>query len=140
MVDIRETVQKVIQELVLPDLAEIRQVRVMLEAMNERLDDALRRIADQNHRLDMRIAWSKRIDGLSRRLDKTNQRIDSLQIDYMARFDKLHSELARHHDRLHGRLDDLARTMIARAEHEMVLHRVGVLERTVEDLRSELAA
>ncbi len=70
--EIAETVKKVLQEIIVPELDSIRaensEIKTMLEITNKRLDDINLHLTD----------LSRRIDETNKRIDETNKRIDRL--------------------------------------------------------------
>ncbi|MEK9149107.1 MAG: hypothetical protein AAB267_03560 [Candidatus Desantisbacteria bacterium] len=70
--EIGETIKKAIQEFILPELdiikGEYKEIKLLLGAVNTRIDDVNKRLDDINvHLVDQ-----------SRRIDETNKRIDRL--------------------------------------------------------------
>ena len=70
--EIAETIKKIIQELIVPELetikAENNEIKTTLELTNKRLDDLNGHLIDQ----------SRRIDEINKRIDELNKRIDRL--------------------------------------------------------------
>ncbi len=154
--DIRETVQKVLQEMVVPDLGRIRdenaKILALLDLTNKRLDDVNTHLADQSRRID---ETNKRIDEvrteLTQRIDETNNRIDAVRIELTQRIDGVHSELLSKLERVHAdlisrldannaRIDLFFQTSVSRGDHDKMDERVSRLERELEELRRRIAA
>ena len=125
--DISETVQKVLQEVVVPDLGKIKdensKILAILELTNKRLDDVNTHLADQ-----------------SRRIDETNKRIDGVRAEFTKRFDEIHSDLINRLDANNVRIDRFFETAVTKYEHGKMEERVTRLEREVDGLRRQLAA
>ena len=83
--EIKETVQKLLQEMIVPDLARIKEengkILVLLDLTNKRLDDVNKRLDDVNTHL---VDQSRRIDELRSDL---NQRINQVHSDVVSRID-----------------------------------------------------
>ena len=114
--EIAETIKKVIQELIVPELniikAENREIKVILELTNKRLDDMSGHLIDQ-----------------SRRIDETNERMDHLRVE-------LRDEIAK----TNMRIDRLYEVIVRREEHERLESRIARLEQEVSDIRTKIAA
>ncbi len=132
--DISETVQKVLQEVVVPDLGKIRdensEILAILDLTNKRLDDVNTHLADQ----------SRRIDEVNKRIDETNKRIDEVRAEFTKRFDKTHSNLINRIDANNARIDRFFETAVTEYEHGKMEERVTRLKSEVDVLRRQLAA
>ncbi len=107
MMDMGETIRKVVQELIVPELeiikAEGKEVKTILEFTNKRIDDVNKRIddvnlhlVDQSRRIDeLRIELKDEIAKTNMRIDETNKRIDRLYEVIVRRdeYDKLEMKI-----------------------------------------------
>jgi len=143
--DISETVQKVLQEVVVPDLGKIRdensKILAILDLTNKRLDDVNTHLVDQSRRID---EVNKRIDEVraefTKRFNDTNKRIDDIRAELTLRFDEIHSDLINRLDANNARIDRFFETAVTKYEHGKMEERVTRLEREVDGLRRQLAA
>ncbi len=150
--DISETVQKVLQEVVVPDLGKIKdensKILAILELTNKRLDDVNTHLVDQSRRID---AMNKRIDETNKRIDEvrseftkrfndTDKRIDDIRAELTLRFDEIHSDLINRLDANNARIDRFFETAVTKYEHGKMEERVTRLERDIDVLRRQLAA
>ena len=83
MRDVKNEIIAVIKEMVLPELAVMRQEQVEIKSTlaltNKRLDDVNAHMLDQSRRLDaIREELSTRIDETNKRIDETNDRMDRM--------------------------------------------------------------
>jgi len=132
--EIKETVQKVIQEMVVPDLSKIRdensKILAILEITNKRLNDVNTHLADQSRRID---DTNNRIDDvrseLGQKIDETNKRID-----------EVHSDLINRLDANNARIGQFFQTSVTRDEHVKVDNRLTRLEDEVYAIRQQMAA
>ncbi|MCK4487412.1 MAG: hypothetical protein KAU38_11715 [Desulfobacterales bacterium] len=132
--EIKETVQKLLQEMVVPDLSRIRdensKILAILDVTNKRLDDMNTHLADQSRRIDdVRSELGQRIDETNKRIDETNKRIDAL-----------HSDLIDRLDANNARIDRFFLESVSKDEHHKFDERVSRLEREVETIRRQIAA
>ena len=132
--EIKETVQKLLQEMVVPDLSRIRdensKILAILDVTNKRLDDMNTHLADQSRRIDdVRSELGQRIDGTNKRIDETNKRIDAV-----------HSDLIDRLDANNARIDRFFLESVSKDEHHKFDKRVSRLEREVETIRRQIAA
>ena len=143
--DISETVQKVLQEVVVPDLGKIKdensKILAILDLTNKRLDDVNTHLVDQSRRID---EVNKRIDDIraefTKRFDETNKRIDDIRAELTLRFDEIHSDLINRLDANNARIDRFFETAVTKYEHGKMEERVTRLERDIDVLRRQLAA
>ena len=150
--EIKETVQKLLQEMVVPDLSKIRdentKILAILEVTNKRLDDVNTHMADQSRRID---ETNKRIDETNKRIDETNKRIDEVRSELGQKIDEVRSELGQRIDEIHSdlvnrldannaRIDRFFETTVTKYEHGKMDERVARLERGMEVLRRQIAA
>jgi len=143
--DISETVQKVLQEVVVPDLGKIRdensKILAILDLTNKRLDDVNTHLVDQSRRID---EVNKRIDEVraefTKRFNDTNKRIDDIRAELTLRFDEIHSDLINRLDANNARIDRFFETAVTKYEHGKMEERVTRLEHEVDGLRRQLAA
>jgi len=146
--EIRETVQKVLQEMIVPDLGKIKdensKILAILDVTNKRLKDMNTHLADQSRRIDdVRSELTQRIDDVRSEL---TQRIDDAKSELTQRIDetnknivKIHSDLINRLDGNNARIDRFFQTSVTQSEHEKVEERVARLEREMEDIRRQLA-
>ena len=132
--EIKETVQKLIQEMIIPDLSKIRdensKILAILEITNKRLDDVNTHLSDQSRRInEVRLELGQRIDETNKRIDDTNKRIDAV-----------HSDLINRLDANNARIDQFFQTSVTRDEHVKVDNRLTRLEDEVHAIRQKLAA
>lgn len=118
--EITETIRNALKDLIVPELDRIkeesREIKTFLSLTNKRLDDVNVHLADQ----------SRRIDAVREEL---SQRIDAVR-----------EELSQRIDQIGRRMDRLFEVIVRREEHVMVVERVAVLEREVNELKRRLAA
>lgn len=114
--EVAETLKKIIQEIVVPELNHLKtenaEIKAALHITNKRLDDINAILIDH-----------------SRRIDETNKRIDELRADLIERIDRLNS-----------RVDRLYEVIVRRDEHEKLEFRVMKLEQDVAEIKSKIAA
>jgi chromosome segregation ATPase len=142
--EIAETIKKVIQELIVPELniikAENREIMAILGLTNKRLDDMSGHLIDQSRRIDetnKRIDdINKRIDDINKRIDETNKRIDEIN----ERIDHLRVELRDEIAKTNMRIDRLYEVIVRREEHEKLESRIARLEQEVSEIRTKIAA
>jgi DNA anti-recombination protein RmuC len=143
--EIKETVQKLLQEMVVPDLSKIRdentKILAILEVTNKRLDDVNTHMADQSRRID---ETNKRIDETNKRIDEVRselgQKIDEVRSELGQRIDEIHSDLVNRLDANNARIDRFFETTVTKYEHGKMDERVARLERGMEVLRRQIAA
>ena len=147
--EIKETVQKLLQEMVVPDLSKIRdentKILAILEVTNKRLDDVNTHLADQSRRID---ETNKRIDEvrseLGQKIDEVRselgQRIDEVRSELGQRIDEIHSDLVNRLDANNARIDRFFETTVTKYEHGKMDERVSRLERGMDVLRRQIAA
>ena len=161
--DISETVQKVLQEVVVPDLGKIKdensKILAILDLTNKRLDDVNTHLVDQSRRIDevnkrideVRAEFTKRFNDTDKRIDdiraeftkrfdETNKRIDDIRAELTLRFDEIHSDLINRLDANNARIDRFFETAVTKYEHGKMEERVTRLERDIDVLRRQLAA
>ena len=133
--EIKETVQKLIQEMIVPDLSKIRdensKILPILEiTKSKRLDDVNKHLSDQSRRIDeVRSELGQRIDETNKRIDDTNKRID-----------EVHSDLINRIDANNARIDQFFQTSVNKDEHVKVDKRLTRLEDEVHAIRQQMAA
>jgi predicted nucleic acid-binding Zn-ribbon protein len=118
--EIADTIKKVIQELIVPELGHIRsenaEIKAVLQVTNKRLDDMNLHLTD-----------------LSRRIDETNKRIDHTR-------DEIVGLIIRMIDETNKRIDRLYEVIVRREEHEKLEIRILKLEHDILEIRGKLAA
>ncbi len=148
--EIAETIKKVVQELILPELGVIKgeneKINVLLQLTNKRLDDMNAHLVDQSRRIDetnkridetnnrmgeMNTSLIARMDEMNRsliaRIDETNNRMDQMNINLSARL-----------DRTNERIDQLYRAVVRREEQEKLEIRVINVEQEIVGIKGEL--
>ena len=158
--EIKETVQKLLQEMIVPDLARIKEdngkILVLLDLTNKRLDDVNKRLDDVNTHL---VDQSRRIDevraDLSRRIDEVraelNQKIDEVRTELNQKFDELRSELNRRLNNVHSdmvgridannaRIDLFFKDSASRSDQKQLEERMARLEHEVTAMKQQIAA
>ena len=105
--DIRETVQKLLQEMVMPDLGKIKEengkILTMLDLTIKRLDDVNTHLADQSRRIDeVRSELSQRIDDFNSELGR---KIDDVHSELLSRIGEVQSDLVHRIDANNARID-----------------------------------
>lgn len=128
--EMMDALKRVLHEAVLPELGAIRadnaEFKSILQLTNERIDDIQTQLVDQ----------SRRIDATNQRIDETNKRIDQLHGDLLRRIDEKNQQIAE----TNRSIARLYEVIVRRDEHQLVLERVGRLERGLEELRARVAA
>jgi len=134
--EIKETVQKVLQELVLPDLGRIREdnakILAVLDLTNKRLDDVNTHLADQSRRIDevrseltqkideVRSELTQKIDEvrseLTKRIDETNKKIDEVRSELTRKIDEVRSELTKRSDETNKKINAVQMDLIKRLD------------------------
>ena len=128
--EIGESIKKVIQELILPELAiikgEYKEIKLVLGAVNTRIDDVNKRLDDVNAHL---VDQSRRIDETNNRIDETNERIDYLRVE-------LRDEI----QKTNVRIDRLYEVVVRKEEHDKLEMRTMRCEREVDRIGRKIAA
>ena len=158
--EIAETVKKILQEVIVPELGKIKdensKILAVLEVTNKRLDDINVHLVDQSRRIDetnqrvdeVRSELSARIDEvrseLSARIDEVRSelsaRIDEVRSELTKRIEDIHSDLISRLDGNNARIDRFFLTAATKEEHARVDGRLAQLEREMDHLRQRLAA
>ncbi|MFU8858483.1 MAG: hypothetical protein ACNA8S_15940 [Deferrisomatales bacterium] len=147
--ELGESVRRVLQELVLPELGALRgdnaEIKTALQLTNKRLDDINLHLVDQSRRIDeLRAELLGRIEDvradLTGRIDATSQRIDELRTELTGRIDatsqridELRTELVGRIDATNQRIDEVRTELTGRVEDVR-----ADLTGRVEGLRGEL--
>jgi uncharacterized coiled-coil DUF342 family protein len=143
--EIIESVKKLIQEMIVPELnvikAENGEIKATLVLTNKRLDNINVHLADQSRRID---ETNKRIDkvhtDLIKRIDETNKRIDEVRSELTQRMDNLHADLIKRYDSLNGRFDRFYESTVRKDEHGSLERRLATVEREMARLKKKSAA
>ena len=147
--EIKETVQKLLQEMIVPDLARIKEengkILVLLDLTNKRLDDVNKRLDDVNTHL---VDQSRRIDelrsDLSRRIDEVrtelNQKIDEVRTELNQRIYKAHSDMVGRIDANNARIDLFFKDSASRSGQKQLEERMAKLEHEVAAMKQQIAA
>ena len=125
--DTKEIISKLLQELILPELAVIKhdnaEIKAVLNVTNKRLGDF------NNHLIEQ-----------SRRIDDTNKRIDDLNAKFDSKFDDLNAKFDSKFDDLNDRMNQLYLVIVRRDEHDKLEYRVMVLEDKLDKIYNKHAA
>lgn len=139
--EIGESIKKAIQEFILPELniikGENKEIKLLLGAVNTRIDDVNKRIDDVNKRLD---DVNAHLVDQSRRIDETNKRIDHLGDEVNKRIDHLRVELRDELLKTNIRIDNLYEVIVRREEHDQLEMRMMKIEKEVEKIQRKIAA
>lgn len=119
--EIKETVQKIIQEMVVPDLSKIRDENSKILAILE-------------------ITKNKRLDDVDKHLADQSRRIDEVRSELGQRIDEIHSDLINRLDANNARIDRFFQTGVTRDEHVKVDERLTHLEEQVHAIRQQIVA
>ncbi|MEW5767948.1 MAG: hypothetical protein AB1797_10040 [bacterium] len=144
--DIGETIKKVIQELILPELqiikSEDEQIKTALTLINKRQDDMNAHLVDQSRRIDetnkrideLRVELREEIAKNTLRIDETNKRIDELRVE-------LKEEIAKNTlriDETNKRIDRLYEVIVRRDEYEKLEIKILRLENEIAGIKTEM--
>jgi len=131
-----DTIRKAIQELILPELSQIKagysEIKSILELTNKRIDDIHTQLAQQSKRIDEN---TNRIDEINRRIDETNNRIDLAKDELVHRIDKTNIRL----DQTNERINRLYEVVVRRDEHEILERRFSIIENEIAELKKKVA-
>jgi len=130
--DIGDTVRKALQEMIVPELEQIRrdygEIKTALGLTNKRLDDMNAHLVDQ----------SRRIDETNKRIEKTDAKVDAVHRDLIRRIDETRAELKGEMGRLNQRVDEvifsigrLYEVIVRREEHDDLKEQVKKISRHV---------
>jgi len=140
------------REYLVPELEAIKagQLRADVEfaAINKRLDDVNQHLIDQSRRIDK---TNERMDAMSsdfnRRMDETNERMDAMSSGFNRRMDEtneridaMSSDFNRRIDATDASLGRLYEAIVRREEHSSVVIKLNTLEQDVRELQQRLAA
>ncbi len=158
--EIKETVQKLLQEMIVPDLARIKEengkILVLLDLTNKRLDDVNKRLddvnthlVDQSRRIDeVRADLSRRIDEvraeLNQKIDEVraelNQKIDEVRAEFSQRMNTIHSDMVGRIDANNARIDLFFKDSASRSDQKQLEERMAKLEHEVAAMKQQIAA
>ncbi len=135
--EIGDTIKKILQELILPELETIKgenaEIKTTLVLTNKRLDDINAHLIDQSRRID---EVNKRIDVLK---DEINGRIDVLRDDVNKRIDEVNGRIDGLKDDVNKRIDKLYDVILHRDEYGKKLEmRIIAIEHEIEQIKIEL--
>lgn len=129
--NIKEAVVAALKEMVLPELAVMKQeqveIKTTLVLTNKRLDDVNNHLVDQSRRID---AIREDLSG----------RIEAVREELSGRIDGVREELSGQISETNNRLNRLYEVIVRREEHQQLSERVLRLEHAMEDLKRRLAA
>ncbi len=139
--NVKDAVVAALKEMVLPELAVMKQepaeIKAALVLTNKPLDDINSHLVDQ----------SRRIDDTNKRIDDSNKRIDVIHQDVILRFDEtrkridaVREELSVEIKETNKRLDRLYEVIVRREEHQQLETRLARLEQDKDALKRRLAA
>ncbi len=118
--EIKETVQKLLQEMIVPDLARIKEengkILVLLDLTNKRLDDVNTHLVDQS------------------------RRIDELRAELNQRINKAHSDMVGRIDANNARIDLFFKDSASRSGQKQLEERMAKLEHEVAAMKQQIAA
>jgi uncharacterized protein YktB (UPF0637 family) len=131
-----------IKEMILPDLAVLRQeqaeIKASLVLTNKRLDDVNTHMVDQSRRIDtIREGLEGRFEALRTGLEG---RFEASRTGLEDRFEALRTAIDSHLKNVNERLDQLYAIVVRREEHYLLTSRVQVLEQKVAELEKRVAA
>ena len=140
--EIREIVQKLLQEMVIPDLGRIREengkILAVLELTNKRLDDVNTHLADQSRRIDgLRTELTDKIEAVRSEL---TAKIESVHTELNRRMDEMHSDLVGRIDANNARIDRFFQDSVSKSEHQRLEERISRLENEVSAIKEKIAA
>jgi exonuclease VII large subunit len=140
--EVKETVQKLLQEMIVPDLARIKEengkILVLLDLTNKRLDDVNTHLVDQSRRIDeVRSNLSRRIDEVRSEL---NQKIDEVRIELSRRLNNVHSDMVGRIDANNARIDLFFKDSASRSDQKQLEERMAKLEHEVAAMKQQIAA
>ena len=167
--EIADTVKKILQEVIVPEIGKIKdensKILAVLEVTNKRLDDINLHLADQSRRIDeinnrideinnridetnnridetnKRIdETNNRIDETNNRIDETNQRVDDVRSELSKRIEDIHSDLVKRLDANNERIDRFFLTAATKEDYARVEGRLTHLEREIDHIKQRLAA
>ncbi|MGH8570921.1 MAG: hypothetical protein ACREXU_23675 [Gammaproteobacteria bacterium] len=129
-----ESLRKLLQDMVLPELNQIRAeqaeqkntlrlLQARVEEMSKRLDQVDAHLIDQ-----------------SRRIDATNARIDQVRSELTERIEKVYSDLILRNDETNRSIARLYEVIVRRDEHVELAARLSRLEHEVAEINKKLAA
>jgi hypothetical protein len=129
--EMMDALKRALHEALLPELRAIRTERAWIqtavnEVANTRIDDNQTQLVDQ----------SRRIDATNQRIDETNKRVDQRHSDLLRHIDETNQQIAE----TNRSIARLYEVIVRRDEHQLVLERVGRLERGLEELRARVGA
>ncbi len=135
--DTKEIIAKVLQELILPELAVIKhdnaEIKAVLNVTNKRLDDFNNHLIEQSRRID---DTNKRIDDLSTKFDS---KLDDLSTKFDSKLDNLSTKFDSKLDDLNNRMNQLYLVIVRRDEHDKLEYRVMALEDKLEKIINKIA-
>jgi uncharacterized coiled-coil DUF342 family protein len=125
--EIKETVQKLLQEMIVPDLARIKEengkILVLLDLTNKRLDDV-----------------NKRLDDVNTHLVDQSRRIDELRSEFSQRMNTIHSDMVSRIDANNARIDLFFKDSASRSDQKQLEERMAKLEHEVAAMKQQIAA
>jgi uncharacterized coiled-coil DUF342 family protein len=125
--EIKETVQKLLQEMIVPDLARIKEengkILVLLDLTNKRLDDV-----------------NKRLDDVNTHLVDQSRRIDELRSEFSQRMNTIHSDMVSRIDANNARIDLFFKDSASRSDQKQLEERMAKLEHEVTAMKQQIAA
>lgn len=143
--NIKDAVVAALKEMVLPELAVMKQeqaeIRTTLVLTNKRLDDINVHLVDQSRRIDaLREELSGQIIETNKRIDSLREELGGQIIETNKRLDAVREELSAQISETNNRLNRLYEVIVRRDEHQQLSERMARLEQDVEELKRRLAA
>jgi recombinational DNA repair ATPase RecF len=125
--EVKETVQKLLQEMIVPDLARIKEengkILVLLDLTNKRLDDV-----------------NKRLDDVNTHLVDQSRRIDEVRTELSRRLNNVHSDMVGRIDANNARIDLFFKDSASRSDQKKLEERMAKLEHEVAAMKQQIAA
>ncbi len=155
--DVAEKAKKIIQDIVLPELGEIkaenREIKTILELTNKRLDDISAHLVDQSRRIDetngkmdkIHMSLIARIDETNARIDEMNGKMNEMHISLIARIDetnnkmdKIHMSLIMRIDETNNRINKLYEVIVRRDEQEKLEIKIMKIEQDIAEMKEKI--
>ncbi|MFH1096491.1 MAG: hypothetical protein ABH886_10905 [Candidatus Desantisbacteria bacterium] len=148
--DMIESVKKVVQELILPELgiikAENQEIKTILQFINQRVNDTNIQLVDQSRRIDeLRVELKREISELRVELKKDMFELRMELKEEIAknttRIDGINSRLDETNNRIdetNNRMNRLYEVIVRRDEHEMLGMKVARVEKKVTEIEMEI--
>jgi tetrahydromethanopterin S-methyltransferase subunit G len=140
-----DSLRKLLQDMVLPELSQIRVeqaaqkntlglLQARVDEMSKRLDQVDAHLIDQSRRID---ATNARIDQVRSEL---TEHIENVRSELTERIEKIHSDMILRNDETNRSIARLYEVIVRRDEHAELAARLSRLEHQVAELGKKLAA